>query len=621
MRHFFVFFRHEGVADPQLERDFRRVYQEPSLRYLQLAFFLGGFSVGGFLVIDVLNHAVPAVPGTSTMRALVVLAFFVALAVTTFKREVITRNYTLVVSCSIAFGMLVTAIFPIAVHGNESNADVYWSLGSSLTTATIVIYGFSRLTARNTALIVVCGSLIGLSTAFLVPSFDWHPFIRLTFHLTLVNIAAFSLRETVERRERELFLLARENLSKNVYAQELEAARARAEEGNEVKLRFLANMSHEFRTPMHGVLQTLELAGRTASGELADLVERARRSGQALLSTLNSILEYTRWTQRGLSPASTRVSLSETAEDVVQRHRRGATDRRLDLVLRLDLARSEDLVLVDKVMFQEALDRVLDNAVRFTLAGQIKVGVELKHHATRAYPAALVEVSIADTGIGIPERLHERVYTAFFQADDASNRKVGGTGLGLAIVSRLIDVMGGSIELASTVGEGTTIRMRIPVEICKARPAAIGHRSSAWPPRQLPTDEPLTATVLLVEDNDFNARLTAELLTLMGLTVTRAADGEEAHLQASAMRFDLILMDCQMPNVDGYEATRRIRESERLAESFSVPIVAVTANVWAGDREKCLAAGMDDYLAKPYTSDELRAKLIMWLPIADSPPG
>ena len=160
------------------------------------------------------------------------------------------------------------------------------------------IYGVNRLTVRNTALIVVPGCMLGICTVFLLPSFDAYSFGRLLVHVVIVNVVAFYFRATIERRERQLFLLARENLSRNVYAQELELARAQAEEANEIKLRFLANMSHEFRTPMNGILQTLEIVSRTASEEVRQLIERARESGRSLLSTLNSILEYTGWTGR-----------------------------------------------------------------------------------------------------------------------------------------------------------------------------------------------------------------------------------------------------------------------------------------------------------------------------------
>jgi len=327
VKNVFLFFRHKDDVDPQLERDFRSAYQEPSLRYVQLAFVLGLIGFAGFLVMDLIHHTVPAMPGVLLARIAICLLLLFGLAITTFKRDLVARHYTPIVNFYMFLGMLGAALLPMAVHGNRSTADVYWSINSSLTTGAIVIYGTSRLTARNTALIVLTGCFIGVGTALTLPTFDWYPFSRLVFHLTFVNLAAFSLRATVERHERSLFLLARENLSRNVYAKELEVARAQAEEGYEIKLRFLANMSHEFRTPMNGVMQTLELAGRTAGKELGDLIERARRSGQALLATLNSILEYTRWTQAGLVPKVTPVGLSDCIRQLVQRHETAATER------------------------------------------------------------------------------------------------------------------------------------------------------------------------------------------------------------------------------------------------------------------------------------------------------
>jgi signal transduction histidine kinase/CheY-like chemotaxis protein len=610
----FLFFRHKGDVDPQLERDFRTAYQEPSLHYLQLAFVLGIIGYAGFLAMDLVHGTVPAVPAISIVRIAICALYLVGLIATTFNRQFVARQYTLIVNIVMSIGMLGAALVPMALHGNSSNADIYWSLNSSLTTGAIVIYGTSRLTARNTALIVLTGSLLGIGTVLTLPTFDWYPFGRLVFHLTFVNLAAFSLRETVERHERSLFLLARENLSKNVYAKELEAARAQAEEGNEIKLRFLANMSHEFRTPMNGVMQTLEIARQTASRELADLIDRARRSGQALLVTLNSILEYTRWTQPGLTPTRSPVSLVDCIRQIVHRHEKAAADRGLTIGLRLDLVSAEDVVSIDPRMLEEVVSRLLDNAIRFTPSGRIAISVELTHRRGVAYSAARLDVSVADTGIGIAPAEHDAIYKPFYQIDDASDRTVGGTGLGLAIVRRLVDVMKGSIDLTSEAAVGSTFRVSLPVEICKSARPAVGPVSGFRPRRTSFDNRPLAGTVLLVEDNEFNAMLAKELLSLMGLEVTLAVNGAEACFAFEQQRFDVVLMDCQMPDVDGYEATRRIRCSERASSKAAVPIVAVTANALAGDREACLAAGMNDYLAKPYTAAQLRAKLIAWLP-------
>jgi signal transduction histidine kinase/CheY-like chemotaxis protein len=602
-----------GSFEPALEAEFRHLYQGPRFRYMQASFALGMVGFGVFLLMDVLNGTRSAIPGVPMMRAIIVAAFAAALAVTYANRELVVRHYTPIVNFFSGLGMLGAALIPMAVHGNRSSADIYWSVNSSLTTAAIVIYGFNRLTARNTALIVVCGCVVGVSTVFLLPSFDWYSFCRLALHIAIVNVVAFSLRETIERRERELFLVGRENLSKNIYAKELESARALAEEGNEIKLRFLANMSHEFRTPMNGILQTLDVVARTAGPDVLHLIEKARVSGDSLLATLNSILEYTAWTQNGLAPNAAPVSLSASIQEVVERHRASASDRGLALALRLDLASSEDLVVTDKRLLDEAFSQLLGNAVRFTRNGGVRVNVELKNRAAASYPAADVEITIADTGIGIPGESQELVFTPFYQVNSASTREVGGTGLGLAIARRLSQVMGGSLTLESTVNVGTTLRFRFPVEIRKQgvhRSRVL--RSPPTAPRS--TSEKLTGAVLVAEDNDFNAALVAELLTLLGLTVTRAADGEQAHRLTLERRFDLVLMDCQMPCVDGCESTRRIREEEGARGTLRVPIVAVTANALSGDRERCLAAGMDDYLAKPYTMKQLQDKLVKWLP-------
>jgi signal transduction histidine kinase/FixJ family two-component response regulator len=601
-----------GAFEPEIEREYRRIYQEPRFVYMQASFVLGVVGFGAFLLMDVLNGTTAAMPGIYETRAAIVLMFAVALATTYLRRQFILRHYTIVVNVYSALGMLGAALLPMAIHGLQTSADIYWSVNSSLTTAAIVIYGFNRLTSRNTALIVVLGCVVGMSTVLLLPVFDWYSFGRLAIHIAVVNLVAFSLRATIERRERQLFLLARENLSKNVYAKELEAARAEAEEGNAIKMRFLSNMSHEFRTPMTGMLQALELVSRAAGSETRTLIDRARGSGQALVKTLDSILEYTAWTRSAVVPHAAPVSLSECVRQLLDSVAQEAADRGLELVLRLDLASSEDVVLIDKRMFEAMLSRLLDNAVRFTSTGSIRVNLELAAREADPYPAAEVRIAIADTGIGIPDDLREAVFAPFYQVDSASTRAVGGTGLGLAIVRRLCDAMGCALALESKLGAGTTVHVRLPAEICKEQPCRSAVTSSAAPSSAALTR--LAGRVLLVEDNEFNAALVAELLTLLGLMVTRASDGEQAHRLACEECFEVVLMDCQMPKVDGYESTRRIRSSEQTSGMPRLPIVALTANALSGDRQKCLDAGMDDYLAKPYTAAQVHAKLARWLP-------
>jgi len=431
----------------------------------------------------------------------------------------------------------------------------------------------------------------------------------------IVNIVAFSLRQSIERRERQLFLLARENLRRNIYAQELEAAKTRAVEADTVKMRFLANMSHEFRTPMSGVVQTLEVVKRTATGEVAGLVARAIESSNAFLGTINSILDYTRWSEGTVPVSRSSVGLSALVRRVVGRHATAISQRGLALHLRLDLTASEDYILTDEVLLIEMLSHVLDNAVKFTAAGRIDFGVELRSRAASDPKQVSVEVTVADTGIGIPLDLQPLLGTAFYQVDSGSNRHQGGTGLGLAIVNRLIGALDGTWSLSSVEGSGTVVRLSIPAERAAPRRGQDPLRGLDFRHRSI---ERLRGSVLLVEDNELNATLAKDLLDVLGLEVTLAVDGRQAVAASAAGRFDIVLMDCQMPVMDGYAATRAIRAQERERGLRRLPIVAVTANALAGDRETCLAAGMDDHLAKPYTAAQLREVLATWLPQAEA---
>ena len=609
MRNVFAFLRHS--PDPHLEREFRELYQEPNVRYALYGTLLAVVGFGGFHLMDVAADRVPAMGWSGGARLALTLFFVTATLVVACRRAFVIRFYTPVANVFFFVAAQGAALLPIAVYGVESPLELYWSLNASLVTATIVIYGFSRLTARNTALLVLSGCATGLATTAFATGFDLYYFGRLALHLAIVNVASFSLRQSIERRERQLFLLARENLRRNIYAQELEAAKARAVEADAVKMRFLANMSHEFRTPMSGVVQTLEVVRRTASGDVARLVARAIDSSNAFLGTINSILDYTRWSQADVPLSLTSVGLSALARRAVARHATAISRRGLALHLRLDLTASEDYVRTDEVMLTEVLSHVLGNAVKFTRIGRIDFGVELRPRAGGDARAVSIEVIVTDTGIGIPVDLQPMLGTAFYQVDSASSRKEGGTGLGLAIVARLVSAMNGTWSLSSVEGSGTTVRLSIPVERTSSRPGSDSLRGLEFRRRRL---EALSGSVLLVEDNELNAALAKDLLGLMGLDVTLALDGRQAVAATAARRFDIVLMDCQMPVMDGYAATRAIRSAEQDRGSGRTPIVAVTANALAGDRERCLAAGMDDHLAKPYTAAQLRDVLGTWLP-------
>jgi len=614
VRDVFAFLRHSDY--PRLEREFRELYQEPNVRYAVFGVLLAVVGFGGFHLMDVAAGRVPPMDGAGVARLGLTLMFAGAALLIYRCREFVTRFYTPLANVFFLVAVQGAALLPLAVHGSQSNTEFYWSLNASLVTAIIVIFGFSRLTARNTALVVLTGCATGAMTTAFAPVFDGYYFSRLVLHLVIVGIASFSLRQSVERRERQLFLLAKDNLLKNVYAKELEAAKSRVEEADNVKMRFLANMSHEFRTPMSGVVQTLEVVKRSATGEIAKLVSKAIDSSNAFLNTINSILNYTRWSQGALSATPTRVSLAAVVRRVVARHSEVLSRGGVTLNLRLDLTDSEDYVLVDEVMLAEALGNVLGNAAKFTKAGRVDFGVELRRRS--ASPSAVtIEAVVTDTGIGIPEQAQPLLGTAFYQVDSGSNRTAEGSGLGLAIVSRLVSAMGGTWSVSSTEGKGTTVRLSVPVAVQDATGRSpIGRRGHPVHALGFPHRGPalLSGAVLLVEDNELNAALAKDLLTLMGLKVTVAGNGAEATAAVERASFDVILMDCQMPIMDGYEATRAIRRQERERGAGRVAIVAVTANALAGDREKCLEAGMDDHLAKPYTARQLHEILTAWLP-------
>jgi signal transduction histidine kinase/AmiR/NasT family two-component response regulator len=599
--------------DAEFEREFRIVYREPGVRYLRIALMLGFVAFAGFFVMDALTGRLDTASPVSKMRMGLIVIFGAGTLLIGRYKSFVMRFYGPVVNSFCLLGIQATALFPIAVHGQRSASEFYWSLNASLVAGIVVIYGFSRLDGRNTALVVLSGCVTGAATVLISPFYDPYYFGRLTLHLLVVTIVSYSLRETVEPRERQLFLLAKQNLLKNIYAAELEIAKARAEEADKVKMRFLANMSHEFRTPINGVVQTLEVVHRTATGELAKLVAKAVTSSNAFLNTINSILNYTRWSHEGLSPVPSTISVASAVRRVVGRQSEALSRRGLALHLRLDLTNSEDYVRVDEVMLVEVIGNVLSNAIKFTKTGRVEFGVELVRRAGPAVLPLSIEILVADTGIGIAAAAQPLLGTAFYQVDSDSNRMNEGAGLGLAIVARLVSAMGGTWGITSAEGQGTTVRVSIPVEPSNK---PFGARQSSFPGLGFRHRDirKLSGTVLLVEDNELNADLAKDLLGLMGLQVTLATDGRQATAALVAGSFDLVLMDCQMPVMDGYEATRTIRSWERERGGRRVPIVAVTANALAGDREKCLDAGMDDHLAKPYTAAQLREVLATWLP-------
>ncbi len=383
----------------------------------------------------------------------------------------------------------------------------------------------------------------------------------------------------------------------------LDRARSEAQAANKTKTRFLANMSHEIRTPMNGVINMLDVFG---DGELRPdqrhSVDVAHRSAQALLHLLNDIVDLAKVEAGALELEQRPFSLERTIREVVEFFSLSAGSKGLTLEFVLD-PDAPDGVIGDGFRLRQVLINLVGNAIKFTREGTVTVtlgpispDVPLPEGADR-----WIEVAVRDTGIGVDPADIERIFDPFIQADASSTRQHGGTGLGLAISRQLVERMGGWLTAHSVPGEGSTFRAVLPVAVAEHVPEPEVERAGRTVFEG--------ARVLIVEDNPVNRLVVEKLLRAAEIETEAALDGRAGYEMTMGGDFDLVLMDCQMPVMDGYDATRALR-----ATGYNRPIVALTANAMEGDREKCLAAGMDDFLSKPLRRSALLAALHRWLP-------
>ncbi|MFO0705733.1 MAG: response regulator [Nitrospira sp.] len=524
---------------------------------------------------------------------------------------------------------------------------------------------------------------------------------------------------------------------------ELRVAKESAEAASHAKSQFLANMSHEIRTPMNGVLGMAELLLSTPlTDKQRYLADSVHHSGTALLGVINDILDFSKIEAGKLELEGVEFGLRTTIEEAVELFAEQVSKKGLELTCYIP-GHIPDSVIGDPVRLRQILLNLVGNAVKFTESGDVTIQATLLAHEG---DRLTLKVEVADTGIGIPPHVQERLFTAFVQADGSTTRRFGGTGLGLAIVKQLVHLMGGNVGVASEPGEGATFWFTVQLDLAsqqidrtpaengflqgttilvvddnktnryilsahltswgaevltaesgnaalallhdhaamqhpiglaildiqmpemdgymlaraiKANPAlrqtellalsSVDRQDgddptgesgfSAWlrkPVRQSllrdwlrrhrgiagPSPVPQSMTpsppaqsvgrVLLVEDNPVNQEVSLGMLELLGYQTTIARDGQQAVSAAATGTYDLILMDCHMPIMDGFTASTRIRERERLMASGHIPIIALTANAMEGDRERCLAAGMDDYLRKPFSQQALGTVLSRW---------